>query len=413
MIILQNCSSAGGEVEVPQNFKSYVSGVGNYTVGTDEITGNVRSGAFRASTNLTGVTIGTNTDSIGQYAFAYCTGLNYFTLEAGAKPTNIDSSAFEGCPDGIFAWTPSAGDWDGAYLKDTNNNTVVLVKLRAYNNQQRDFIVNSGCKVIAIQACFNTPMTSVDLGDTVEIIGRSAFGSTSLQQVIIPDSVTRIDGGAFSYCNELTTVEIGSNVSYIDYTAFMSCPKLESITVSSNNTNYRSSNNCLISGNSIMTGCKTSVIPADPSIMYIGSQSFYGSTGLTSIGFPSNIINIGQSAFSHTGLTSVTIPDTVTYLAPGAFGYCSDLTTASVGNGISIIYYSTFSGCTSLTSVYLSSSLTNLNGFDGCTSLADIYYDGTKNDWRSISKDSSWDSNTGNYVVHCTDGDIDKSGNDL
>lgn len=412
MIILQNCSSAGGEVEVPQNFKNYISGVGNYTVGTGEITGDVRSNAFRASTNLTGVTIGTNTDSIGQYAFAYCTGLNYFTLESGAKPTNINSNAFEGCPDGIFTWTASAGDWDGAYLKDTNNNAVVLIKLSS-NYGSGDFIVTYGCKVIAIQACFNTPMNSVDLGNTVEIIGRNAFGNTSLQQVIIPDSVTRIGGGAFSYCNELTTVQIGSNASYIDYTAFMSCPKLESITVSSNNTNYRSSNNCLISGNSVVTGCKTSVIPADPSVMYIGSQAFYGSTGLTSIVFPSNITRIDQSAFSHTGLTSVTIPDTVTYLAPGAFNYCTDLTTASVGNGISTIYYSTFEYCTSLISVYLPSSLTNLNGFYGCTSLADIYYDGTKNNWRSISKDSSWDYNTGNYVVHCSDGDIDKSGNDL
>jgi len=46
--------------------------------------------------------------------------------------------------------------------------------------------------------------------------------------------------------------------------------------------------------------------------------------------------------------------------------------------------------------------------FSGCTSLTSITYAGTKAEWDSISKGSGWNYGTGNYTVHCTDGDINK-----
>ena len=46
--------------------------------------------------------------------------------------------------------------------------------------------------------------------------------------------------------------------------------------------------------------------------------------------------------------------------------------------------------------------------FWGCESLTSITYKGTKAQWNQIEKGIRWDEDTGNYTIHCTDGDIEK-----
>ena len=41
--------------------------------------------------------------------------------------------------------------------------------------------------------------------------------------------------------------------------------------------------------------------------------------------------------------------------------------------------------------------------------LTTINYSGTKAEWEAISKGPIWNDSTGNYTIHCTDGDIAKS----
>ncbi len=47
--------------------------------------------------------------------------------------------------------------------------------------------------------------------------------------------------------------------------------------------------------------------------------------------------------------------------------------------------------------------------FYDCKSLTSIAYDGTMAQWAAIQKGLFWDDESGDYVVHCTDGDIPKS----
>jgi len=44
-----------------------------------------------------------------------------------------------------------------------------------------------------------------------------------------------------------------------------------------------------------------------------------------------------------------------------------------------------------------------------CSGLVSITFDGTKAEWIAIVKDGYWNDSTGNYTVHCTDGDIAKA----
>ena len=59
------------------------------------------------------------------------------------------------------------------------------------------------------------------------------------------------------------------------------------------------------------------------SITSIGSNTFYGCTGLTSITIPNSVTSIGSSTFyGCTGLTSITIPNSVTSIGSSTFAYC-------------------------------------------------------------------------------------------
>ncbi len=71
---------------------------------------------------------------------------------------------------------------------------------------------------------------SVD-GYTVIEIDAGAFSGEKLENVILPDTVKIIGGGAFSSCRALQRVELSSGVEYIEEAAFYSSKNLKSISI--------------------------------------------------------------------------------------------------------------------------------------------------------------------------------------
>lgn len=86
-------------------------------------------------------------------------------------------------------------------------------------------------------------------------------------------------------------------------------------------------------------------------------------------------------------LTDITIPDSVTYIGNEVFSGCAGLVGIVIPYGVISIGDGVFSGCTSLTS---------------------ITFKGTMAQWGAVAKASGWDTDTGPYTIHCTDGDIKK-----
>ena len=173
------------------------------------------------------------------------------------------------------------------------------------------------------------------------------------------------------------------------------------------------------------------------SVTAIGIGAFGGCVGLTSIHFSSSVTSIGEGALRGcTGLTSITYMGTMAeWLAIGkhydwddcAGEYVVHCTDGDIGdanalytytgtggdvvipNGVTEIGEWAFADSTDLTSVQLPSSVIFIgegafNGFG----LTSITYTGTMAEWRDIDKDDDWDLGTGDYVIHCTDGDIAK-----
>ena len=112
-----------------------------------------------------------------------------------------------------------------------------------------------------------------------------------------------------------------------------------------------------------------------------------------------------------TNLTSVTIPDSVTIIGDSAFNGCTGLTNINIPDGITEIGTSAFNGCTGLISISIPKSVISIESqaLFKCNNLLDITFDGTIYQWENIEKGIDWNSRTGDYTVHCTDGDIAKS----
>ena len=200
---------------------------------------------------------------------------------------------------------------------------------------------------------------AVTLPVGAQAIGNSMFANRgAITSIIIPDTVKSIGTYAFDGCSSLTSIIIPNSVTSIGQHAFEGCSRLTSVTLSN-------------------------------SLTSIGDYMFRNCKSLTSIIIPNSVTRIGEAAFrSCSSLTSITIPESVKFIGQVAFD-----------------------GCSSLTSIIIPDSVTSIGeaAFNDCSSLKSITFNGTKAQWNAISKDNYWNYNTGNYTIHCTDGDIAKA----
>ena len=226
-------------------------------------------------------------------------------------------------------------------------------------------IFADGTYAVVIGCVSNGISTKVKIAEEynglpVKRISKDAFGcNDAITAVVIPDSVTIIDGGAFWDCDSLTSVVIGDGVTFISQ-AFAYCDSLSSVVI----------------GDSVIS---------------IGFEAFRECVSLTSIVIPDSVTSISDKAFYWCdSLTSVVIGDSVTSIGDSAFQGCDSLSSVVIPDSITSIGDSAFSDCSSLTSIVIPDSVTSIGdkAFYNCSSLKDVYYTGSEAEWKAIEIDA-------------------------
>lgn len=129
-----------------------------------------------------------------------------------------------------------------------------------------------------------------------------------LVSVVIPDTVTTIQEGAFYGCNSLVSISIPDSVTEIERTAFSNCSAIESIDLPN-------------------------------SLININEYAFSACKSLKSIVIPEGVTTIEQYAFRYCdSLASVDIADSVTSIGYAAFGNCQNLSEVKLPNNAAYIH---------------------------------------------------------------------------
>ena len=318
--------------------------------------------AFRGS-SLTQITMPKSIASIGNWAFAECELLKTITF-SGNIPTY-------------------------SYGNISHLETILL---------------EGGITSIGDQAFKDCKaLKNIIIPNSVTAISDFAFmNCTSLVSITIPDTVTQIGGGIFYGCSALVEVNLGNGISEIkmattssytngvttiyEYGMFQNCSSLESIVIPNSvwGIGGRAFQNC--------TALKDIIIPN--SVSYIDKGAFYECKSLASINISNSVTSIGDYAFySCESLSNVNWENDMQLKQIGyyTFAYCKSLVDFVIPNSVTTIDWYAFYACKSLRSITIPQNVREIKNyaFYGCTSLTKIVFENTTGWWLSAGEGTS------------------------
>lgn len=383
--------------------------------------------AFAGQQNLQEITLGGVTE-IGRCAFDNCLMLTQITLPDTL--TTIGVQAFESS--GLTSLTipvnvTSLGDsfitdcsaLTSLYVAEENPNYEIVdgmlydipaQTLRyALPDVSGDVVIRDGTVRIAGDVFKNHAITSVQLPDSLQKIGNSAFEfCKELKEITFPEGLTTIDDLAFYYCTQLENVVLPENLKFLGNSAFYACTSLTEITVPEGITwmsgtfancySLHTLNlpNSLTYMSGVVEECRSletlhlpaklqdmsgswpsslkTITTAFGSVRYVSEDGILYDTQDNSILFVNasitghvtvrdGITKIGEGAFSgRTGLTGVTLPESCTVIGSDAFKNCTSLTDINFPEKLEMIGHRAFYN-TGITSLKLSQPGIHVAGF--------------------------------------------------
>ena len=256
--------------------------------------------AFMGDASLEAVVIPDGVTAIAARAFAGCGNLAQVAIPYTVK--TIAEDAFDGCERlsvtavaGSYAWNwcTEHGVPVQALPVDTAGYTLSVIK--SYVDGEFVEVASRIDSYTGDETALVLPACN-ETGLPVTEISYDAFaGNKRITSVVIPDTVTAINDGAFEGCTALEHVTLPQSLVRMNG-AFEGCTALEEI--------------------DLPEGLET-----------VGSAAFRGCTALRKISFPKTLKTICREAFAGcTALESLSFPAGLEVLGEAAFGDCVNLT---------------------------------------------------------------------------------------
>ena len=353
----------------------------------DAVTGSL---VLSSCTNLTSCTIGTGISSLGNNALKGCSSLKSFNTK-NAK--SIGTNAFDGC---------------SSLSSLTIGSSVSSVTNSSFSNCENIKVLVCNGAVNCSNLPTGTKFTSVSLGN--KVTGEVSFpGCGSLTSCTIGTGVTGIAANGFTGCTSLSSFTVNSGVITIGNGAFNGCTTLTSCTLTGatklttigdnafKGTGIKSVNlpgKVTTVGKNAYDGCTslaTLTLTGATDLTTIDESAFNGCTGLLSVNIPNNVTTLGSNAFKGcTSLTAFTGGTGIATMGDGVFTNCSGIksftfngkgTTSQMATGTAFTNITlggkvtgslSYPGCANLTSCTIGTGITSIaaSGFTGCTKLS-------------------------------------------
>ena len=320
------------------------------------------------------LTIGNSITSIGNCAFAGCTGLTDVSFNARHVANNMTSSS------DVFK---NAGIDEEGITVVFGNDVEIIPEYLFYNcSAIRTLII--GRNVTSIGLCAfsgctgltNLEYNAVNVTNDLRIsyvfrdIGIEGDGVI----VIVGNEVESIPAYLFSNCSAIRELIIGRSVTSIGDSAFSDCTGLISIEYNAIRVtdDMTSKSNVFRSAGAAGDGF---IVVLGNEVENIPAYLFYDCSSLQSITFGECVTNIGDSAFSNcSNLIEINLPANVVTLGDFVFSNCYNLKSINIPDGVTTIGRGTFTNCSNLMKICIPQKATSIGGqaFSGCSGLTEI-----------------------------------------
>ena len=304
-------------------------------------------GSNIGATGAVTVTLPPTISYIGDFVFRNCIKLEEINLD---KVTQLGKRVFEDCTS----------------LKSVNLNSITEMASEAFagctslksvtlsNMEKIDYANFRGCTGLeevtvglstipneTFKGCTN--LKKAHFTENVRVISTEAFRGCGLTEVMIPNTVTKIDKYAFQDCNEVKYMYLGEGLTSVSNLFFEDSKALETLVVR----------------------CKE--VPS----------AFQDCTQLTAIDFGDKVETIKSSAFVRcTSLPSIVFPDNISMVNANAFDGCTNLKSVTFGKNFNTptTYTSIFAYCPIETVIiHCTTYKTNYVG-RYCTTVKEVYF---------------------------------------
>ena len=394
-------------------------------------------------TNIKEIYVPDTVTEIGNYAFSNVKAVHYNGTAVDENNSNWGASVINPYIDDGYVYDSESKNTLYAYIGSSKN---IIIPNTVNNIAENVLKTSSGYIWVKCHAGYYDCIedgynVSFEEGSSITTIGNGTFENSTIESIVIPNSVTTIGRSAFAYCKNLKSFTFENNSilqSIGDYAFEFAFDNLNSIVIPKtvvnigndafwaakvNNVSFENSSQLQTIGDSVFNNKYINYLSIPSSVTSIGNRAFEGvkvlsyngsltssdnwnarslnpyvendfvysnsskTTLLTYAGsnkniiIPSTVTTIGASAFYESDIKSVTIPSSVVTINNKAFDDCKELESVvfQSGSNLTTIGNDAFDSDYNLSSFSIPSSVTKIGSYALSAGLVELNVPSTVN----------------------------------